>query len=103
MPVPLQRGESPEDRGEGGHDPRSLAHLLQLSDVYAKFRPVRTDVLWMSLKHITDGEMTEWRRRGPGTEKKKKNQFGSRLHLAFSLANASRFSPRLSKPPGGPS
>ena len=85
----------PEERGRNDVlSPRFLIHLLQPSDIYAKFRPSRISGLWTSLSYAANGKMAKQ----PAVEevliqgKKHTNNC-----WAFSLANISILSPCVSK------
>ena len=50
----------PEERGRNDVlSPRFLIHLLQPSDIYAKFRPSRISGLWTSLSYAANGKMAK--------------------------------------------
>lgn len=87
----------PEARGRKDVlTPRFLIHLLQPSDIYAKFRPSRISGLWTSLSYAANGRMAKQ----PVVEvvliQGKQTNKQTNICLAFSLANIAMLSPRLS-------
>ena len=87
----------PEARGRKDVlTPRFLIHLLQPSDIYAKFRPSRISGLWTSLSYAANGKMAKQ----PVVEvvliQGKQTNKQTNICLAFSLANIAMLSPRLS-------
>ena len=85
----------PEERGRNDVlSPRFLIHLLQPSDIYAKFRPSRISGLWTSLSYAANGKMGKQSVVEEVLIQGKKNTNNC---WAFSLASISMLSPCVSK------